>query len=130
MVLKAYKEHTFKANVRFENDETLEVVFRLPKNTDVYTGGDGNTNTDTLYTFANMAKPFSKPVQVETEDGSILNITTLKELIDLGVVMHMEDVAIKWFEKRNQIEEEKAKLVKKSKSVGNSTQKDIQEPKD
>lgn len=127
MVLKAYKEHTFKANIKFEDDSVKEVVFRLPRNTDVYTSEDGNTNLNTLYTFANMAKPFDKPVQVETEDGSILNITTLRELIDLGVVVRMEDVATKWFEKRNQIEAEKEALVKKSKSAGNSTQKATQE---
>ena len=109
MALKAYIEHTFKANVMFEDDSVKEVTFRLPRNTDLYTSEDGNTNLNTLYTFANMAKPFDKPVQVETEDGSIVNCTTMKELISLGVVMKLE--------------EEKEKALKKSKSAGNSTLK-------
>lgn len=130
MALKAYVEHTFKANIIFEDNSTKEVTFRLPRNTDIYTSDDGNTNLNTLYTFANMAKVFETPVQVETENGSILNITTLRELIDLGVVVKMEDVAVKWFEKRKEVESEKARLVKKSKSVGNSTPKDTPETND
>ena len=127
MALKAYIEHTFKANVRFEDDSVKEVTFRLPRNTDLYTSEDGNTNLNTLMTFANMAKPFDKPVQVETENGSIVNCTTLKELIDLGVVLKLDDVITKWFEKRQEVETEKEKALKKSKSAGNSIQKDIPE---
>lgn len=130
MVLKAYKEHTFKANVRFEDDSAKEVTFRLPRNTDVYTSDDGNTNLNTLYTFANMAKPFDKPIQVETENGSILNVMTLRELIDLGVVLKMEDVAVKWIEKKQEVEAEKERLTKKSKSAGNSMQKATQDIND
>lgn len=123
MALKAYIEHTFKANIRFEDDTVKEVTFRLPRNTDLYTSEDGNTNLNTLLTFANMAKPFDKPVQVETEDGSILNCTTMKELIQLGVIMKLDDVITKWYEKRQEIEAEKEKALKKSKSAGNSTQR-------
>ena len=130
MALKAYKEHTFKANVKFEDESVKEVTFRLPRNTDLYTSEDGNTNLNTLYTFANMAKPFDKPVQVETEDGSILNCTTMKELINLGVVMRLDDVITKWYEKRQEIEAEKEKALKKSKSVGNSTLKGTTETSD
>ena len=123
MALKAYIEHTFKANIRFEDETVKEVTFRLPRNTDLYTSEDGNTNLNTLMTFANMAKPFEKPVQVETENGSIVNCTTLKELIDLGVVLKLDDVITKWFEKRQEVEAEKEKALKKSKSAGNSTSK-------
>ena len=130
MALKAYIEHTFKANVRFEDDSVKEVTFRLPRNTDLYTSEDGNTNLNTLMTFANMAKPFEKPVQVETENGSIVNCTTLKELIDLGVVLKLDDVITKWFEKRQEVEAEKEKALKKSKSAGNSTPKDTPETND
>ena len=130
MALKAYIEHTFKANVRFEDDSVKEVTFRLPRNTDLYTSEDGNTNLNTLMTFANMAKPFEKPVQVETENGAIINCTTLKELIDLGVVLKLDDVIRKWYEKRQEIEAEKEKALKKSKSAGNSTPKDTPETND
>ena len=123
MALKAYIEHTFKANVTFEDNSVKEVTFRLPRNTDLYTSEDGNTNLNTLYTFANMAKPFDKPIQVEIENGSIINCTTMKELISLGVVMKLDDVITKWYEKRQEIEAEKEKVLKKSKSVGNSTSK-------
>lgn len=130
MALKAYKEHTFKANVKFEDESVKEVTFRLPRNTDLYTSEDGNTNLNALMTFANMAKPFDKPVQVETEDGSIVNCTTLKELIDFGVIIKLDDVFKQWDKKRQEIESEKEKALKKSKSAGNSTPKDIPEQND
>lgn len=130
MALKAYIEHTFKANVRFEDDTVKEVTFRLPRNTDLYTSEDGNTNLNTLMTFANMAKPFEKPVQVETENGSLINCTTLKELIDLGVILKLDDVIEKWSEKRNEVEAEKEKALKKSKSAGNSISKGTPETSD
>ena len=47
----------------------------------------------------------------------------MKELISLGVVMKLDDVITKWYEKRQEIEAEKEKALKKSKSVGNSTSK-------
>lgn len=130
MALKAYKEHTFKANVKFEDESVKEVTFRLPRNTDLYTSEDGNTNLNALMTFANMAKPFDKPVQVETEDGSIVNCTTLKELIDFGVIIKLDDVFKQWDKKRQEIESEKEKALKKSKSAGNSTPKDTPEQND
>ena len=130
MALKAYKEHIFKANIKFEDDSEKEVSFRLPRNTDVYTSGDDNLNVNTLYTIANMAKPFEKPVQVEIEDGSILNITTLKGLVDLGVIIGLSDVIIKWSEAREKAQAEKDRLVKKSKSDGGSSKKDIQQVSD
>lgn len=130
MALKAYKEQIFNANIKFDDGSVKEVEFRLPRNTDVYKSEDGNTNLDTLYTFANMAKPFKTPIQVEAENGSILNIDSIRGLIELGVTMDMTDVVLKWYEKRNQVEAEKERIVKKSKSAGNSTQKDIQETKD
>ena len=127
MALKAYIEHTFKANVTFEDGSVEEVTFRLPRNTDLYTSEDGNTNLNTLYTFANMAKPFDKPMPVQAGDGSIINCTTMKELINLGVVMKLDDVITKWYEKRQEIEAEKEKALKKSKSAGSSTSKGIPE---
>lgn len=127
MALKAYIEHTFKANIRFEDDTTKEVTFRLPRNTDLYASEDGNTNVNTLYTFANMAKPFETPVQVELENGSILNLTTMKELIEYGVIMKLDDVIEKWVQKRKEVEAEKEKALKKSKSAGNSMPKGTQE---
>lgn len=123
MVLKAYREKTFTANVRFEDDSIKEVVFRLPRNTDIYDGGDGNSNLNILGTLSNMAKPFDTPVQVETENGSILNILTLKELVSLGVQMNFSDVIQKWDESREQSQAEKEALVKKSASVGGSKAK-------
>lgn len=130
MALKAYREHIFKANITFEDDSTKEVIFRLPRNIDVYTSGDDNLNVNTLYTIANMAKPFEKPVQVEVEDGSILNITTLKGLVDLGVIIGLSDVIIKWGEAREEAQAEKDRLVKKSKSDGGSSKKDTQPAND
>ena len=47
----------------------------------------------------------------------------MKELISLGVVMKLDDVITKWYEKRQELEAEKEKALKKSKSAGNSTSK-------
>lgn len=113
MVLQAYKEVTFKANVSFEDESVKEVVFRLPRNTDAYTSPDGNASLNLMYTLSNMAKPFEKPVQVEVEGGSILNVKTLRELVDLGVYVDFSDAIDKWMEKREKSEKEKARLVKK-----------------
>lgn len=115
MALKAYKEITFKANIKFEDESVKEVEFRLPRNTDIYRSEDGNTNLNTLYTFANMAKPFKKPIQVELEDGSIINVDNIKALMDLGITIDLSDAVIKWFETKEKVEKEKAELVKKSK---------------
>ena len=123
MALKAYKEQTFKAEVKFEDDSVKEVVFRLPKNTDVHTSDDGNLNINTLFTFGNMAKPFDTPVQVEVENGSILNIRSLRELIDLGVVLDLSDVVKKWMEAKDKAQAEKDRLIKKSQSAGDSSSK-------
>ena len=123
MALKAYKEQTFKAEVKFEDGSVKDVTFRLPKNTDVHTSDDGNLNVNTLFTFGNMAKPFDTPVQVEIEGGSILNIKTLRELIDLGVVLELSDVVKKWMEARDKAQAEKDRLIKKSQSAGDSSKK-------
>jgi len=125
MALQAYKERTFKAEIKFEDDSVREVVFRLPRNTDAYTSADGNTNLDLLYTLANMAKPLEQAVQVEVEDGSILNIKSVRELIDLGVSVSFIDAINKWFEEREKAQAEKDRLVKKSKSAGGLDKKDI-----
>lgn len=130
MALKAYKEQTFKAEVKFEDDSVKEVTFRLPKNTDVHTSDDGNLNTNTLFTLGNMAKPFDTPVQVEIDDGSILNIKTLRELIDLGVVLNLSDVVKKWMDARDKAQAEKDRLIKKSQSAGDSSKKGTPPAKD
>ena len=120
MALQAYKEKTFEANIKFEDDSTKKVIFRLPRSIDVYTSGDGNSNASTLYTLANMAKPFDKPVQVEVDGGSLMNITTVRDLIDLGVFIDFSEAIEKWLEARKKAQEEKDKLLKKSKSGGSS----------
>lgn len=129
MALQAYKEKTFKANISFEDESVKEVVFRLPRNTDAYSSPDGNSNVDLLYTLANMAKPFEKHVQVEVEDGSLLNIKTVRELVDLGVIINFTDAISKWYDERAKAAEEKANLVKKSKSAGGSDKKDTPQAK-
>jgi hypothetical protein len=129
MALKAYKERTFKAKIVFEDESTKEVEFRLPKNTDLYTSADGNSNLNVMYTLANMAKPFS-PIQVELADGSILNATTLLELIELGVTMNYSEAISKWFEERDKAAEERNRLIKKSKSDGGSIKKDTLQDND
>lgn len=123
MAIQAYKERTFKAEVKFDDDSTKEVVFRLPKNTDVYVSDDGNSNVATLYTLANMAKPFETPLQVTATDGSVLNIKTIKELIDLGVNMNFSDAITKWLEEKEKAQAEKDRLIKKSESAGGSGKK-------
>lgn len=123
MVLQAYKERTFKAEIKFEDDSTKEVVFRLPRNTDVYVGDDGNSNVATLYTLANMAKPFDTPIQVGSADGSVLNVKTVRELIDLGVVINFSDAVEKWLEEKEKAQAEKDRLTKKSESAGGSGKK-------
>ena len=123
MALTAYKEKTFEAELKFEDDSTKKVTFRLPRNTDVYSSSDGNSNIGTLYTLANMAKPFDKAVQVETDNGSLLNIKTVRELIDLGVFIDFSDAIEKWLDAKQKAQEEKDKLLKKSKSGGNSEEK-------
>lgn len=114
MALKAFIEQTFEADVKFADDSVKKVKFRLPRTTDIYKSSDGNQLLDNLYTIANMAKPFEKPVQVEIEDGSILNIYTVKELIELGVDMDLSDAIEKWAEKNKKVKAEKERLVKKS----------------
>ena len=123
MALTAYKEQTFKADIKFEDDSVKTVVFRLPKNTDAYSSSDGNENLNLLYTLANMAKPFDAPVQVEIENGSLVNVTTVRGLIDLGVSVNFADAIEKWLSERTKAQAEKDRLVKKSQSAGDSSKK-------
>ena len=123
MALKAPKEQLFEAVIKFEDGSSQEVTFRLPRTTDVYISEDGNSNLQTLYTLANMAKPLKTPVQVETEDGSICNVRTMKELISIGVVIDLSDVVEKWMDAKSKAEEEKHRLLKKSESGGGSGKK-------
>ena len=131
MALKAYREQTFKATIRFlEDDSTVEATFRMPRPIDYFISPDGNRNLENQKFFANIFKSFNKPVQVEVEDGSIHNIDNLAALQELGVPMDISDCLVKWSEKQKQIQDEKDALVKKSKSAGNSTKEDITQPND
>ena len=89
-----------------------------------------NFSGEIFFTFGNMAKPFDVPVQVEIDNGSILNIKTLRELIDLGVVLNLSDVVQKWMEARDKAQAEKDRLIKKSQSAGDSSKKDTPPAKD
>lgn len=124
MALKLKSDKLFKATVKLNDELEKEVTFRLPRVVDVYSSSDGNQLLNTIYTLANMAKPFDKPVQVVDDDGNTLNIMTLKDLISLGVEVDLKDAIEKWSEARQKDEEEKERLVKKSESAGNSTKKD------
>ena len=123
MALKLKSDKLFKATVKLNDELEKEVTFRLPRVVDVYSSSDGNQLLNTIYTLANMAKPFDKPVQVVDDDGNTLNIMTLKDLISLGVEVDLKDAIEKWSEARQKYEEEKERLVKKSELAGNSTKK-------
>ena len=123
MALKLKSDKLFKAVVKLDDEIEKEVTFRLPRVIDVYSSPDGNQLLNTLYTLANMAKPFDKPVQVVDEDVNTLNVMTLKDLISLGVEVDLKDAIEKWSEARLADEEEKERLVKKSELAGNSTKK-------
>ena len=123
MALKLKSDKLFKATVKLNDELEKEVTFRLPRVVDVYSSSDGNQLLNTIYTLANMAKPFDKPVQVVDDDGNTLNIMTLKDLISLGVEVDLKDAVEKWSEARQKDEEEKERLVKKSELAGNSTKK-------
>lgn len=127
MVLKAYKPVTYTATIRFEDNTTVEADFRLPRSIDYFKSAEGNLNKDNLMTFANTCMGFKKPVQVELEDGSIINATNMLTMIDLGIQMDISDVLLKWYKQQEKAQEVKDELVKKSKSVGNSTKKATQE---
>lgn len=129
MALKAYKEQTFKATIKFlEDDSMVGATFRMPRPIDYFISPDGNRNLENQKFFANIFKSFDKPVQVEMEDGSILNIDNLAALQELGIPMDISDCLIKWAEKQKQIQDEKDALIKKSKSAGNSTKKATTQP--
>lgn len=135
MALKAYKEETFKAIIRFlEDGSTVEATFRMPRPIDYYSSPDGNQNLERQKFFANIFKSFDKPVAVEIEDNNgnvnTLNIDSLAALQELGIAMDLSDCLQKWFEKQQKKQEEKDKLVKKSKSDGNSTKKATQQAED
>lgn len=123
MALKLKSDKLFKATVKLNDELEKEVTFRLPRVIDVYSSSDGNQLLNTIYTLANMAKPFDKPVQVVDDDGNTLNIMTLKDLISLGVEVDLKDAIEKWSEARQKDEKEKERLVKKSELAGNSIEK-------
>ena len=119
MALKLKSDKLFKATVKLNDELEKEVTFRLPRVVDVYSSSDGNQLLNTIYTLANMAKPFDKPVQVVDDDGNI----TEKRIIDNNADVYLRDAIEKWSEARQKDEEEKERLVKKSELAGNSTKK-------
>lgn len=134
MALKAYKEITYKATIKFlEDDSEVGATFRLPRPTDYFVSDDGNRNLEAQRLVANLFKSFEKPVEVEfeNENGGFYtkNINKLSELIDLGIPMDLSDCINKLTEAQIQEQERKETLVKKHKSVGSSTKKDIAETK-
>lgn len=131
MVLKAFKEELFEANVILrDSNETKRVTFRLPKQSDFYVSADNNVQIQDLRTACNMSKPFTDPVEVELPDGTIENVFTLQRLYDLGISLDITDVLIQWGIKYQEAEKKKEKLVKKSLSAGSSTKKATNETKD
>lgn len=131
MVLKAYKEETFKANIKFiEDGSIVGATFRLPRQADYFLSVDRNVALERQKLLSNIFKSFDKPVQVEMEDGSIVNVDNLAYLIELGIAMDMTDCWQKFFEAQEKAEKEKEKLIKKSKSDGNSTKRDIAKKED
>ena len=130
MALKAYKEQTFKATIKFlEDDSTVGATFRMPRPIDYYSSADGNLNVERQRFLANIFKSFDKPIQVEVDGGSIINVDSLTALMELGVPMDLSDALIKWAEKHAEIQKQKDELVKKQKSAGNSTIKATHEAK-
>lgn len=124
MVLKAYKERTFKANVRFiEDNSVVGATFRVPRQLDYYISEDGNKFLERQKLIANIFKSFDKPVQVELEDGSIVNVDNLSYLQDIGVAIDTTDCINKLSQELEAVSKEKDELVKKQKSAGNSTKK-------
>lgn len=130
MALKAYKQVTFKANLKFEDDSIVGATFRLPRSIDFFKSAEGNTIKDNLMTFSNICLGLDEPQDVELADGQVIPVKTLAELIELGVPVDISDAMVKWYQVQQKANEAKEKLVKKSKSAGNSTPKGTPETKD
>ena len=63
MALKAYREQTFKATIKFlEDDSTVGATFRMPRPIDYYSSADGNLNAERQRFLANIFKSFDKPI--------------------------------------------------------------------
>jgi len=127
MVLKARTTQQFKATIGIMEDgvvsETKEVTFNFPRAIDYHVGENGNKLENLYYTYANMACRFDKPMQCSTEDGSILNIHTFRELVDMGYAIDIGDIGVKEQEAMIAAREEADKLIKKPKLDGNSDKK-------
>lgn len=131
MVLKAYKEITFKAQIKFlEDNSVVEATFRKPRQTDYYSSRDGNQSLENLKLIANIFKSFDKPIKVELEDGTQVNVDNLEYLQNLGIPMDISDCLEKLGQLYINEQKEKEELVKKSKSAGNSTKKATTEKED
>jgi len=128
MALKARTTKQFKVDVKIlEEGEVIEIkniTFNFPRAIDYHRGNEGNAIADLLYTYANMAQRFEKPLQYPAEDGSIYNIYTLREVLDLGYGISISEIDEKWKETKLAIYEETDKLLKKSKLAGNSEKRD------
>lgn len=133
MVLKARTTRQFQVDVKILEEgeviETKKITFNFPRAIDYHKGNNGNAIADLLYTYSNMAQRFEKPLQYPAEDGSIYNIYTLREILDLGYGISISEIDDKWRETKLAIQEETDKLLKKSKSAGNSEKKDTAEDK-
>lgn len=133
MVLQARTTQVFTANVGILDKgvvvETIEVTFNFPRAIDYHISEKGNKLENLYYTYSNMAHRFNKPVQCPLEDGSIINLFTLKEIVDIGYGLDLNEAATKEQESMLAAREEADKLVKKHKLVGNSDKKDTSEDK-
>lgn len=133
MVLQARTTQQFRANVGILDQgvvvETIEVTFNFPRAIDYHISESGNRLENLYYTYSNMACRFNKPIQVPLIDGSIINVFTLRELVDLGYGLDLNEAGLKEQEAMFAAKDEADKLVKKSKSDGNSDKKVILEDK-
>jgi hypothetical protein len=133
MVLQARTTGTFKANVGILDGgilvDTVEITFSLPRAIDYHFSTSGNQLENSYYTYSNMAHRFEKPVQVASADGSIVNVFTLRELVNMGYGLDLNEAVDKENEAVNAAKEETDELVKKSKSGGNLDKKATSEDK-
>ena len=123
ITVQVKKPITYKADIIFEDESRVGATFRLPRSIDIFQGVDGNTNENNIKTFCNCFIEFDKKVEVALEDGTIIEATSLAQLIELGVVVNLSDVLMKWYEANQKEVKAKEELVKKSESAGNSTTK-------
>ena len=87
MALKLKSDKLFKATVKLNDELEKEVTFRLPRVVDIYSSSDGNQLLNTIYTLANMAKPFDKPAA----GHSFFTCPHCREILkDLNILSNVE----------------------------------------